>query len=81
MDKQKRKKNERKFGNWIDLQDGGRKYWYDVIGKSGWIAKYIKEVDSNENTIRFYQQIYDEVGNLVEIHEKYPEDKGHQQIQ
>jgi hypothetical protein len=28
-------------------------------------------------TVRFHQEIYDETGRLVEVHEKYPEDKGH----
>jgi hypothetical protein len=30
-----------------------------------------------ERTVRFYQEIYDDTGRLVEVHEKYPEDKGH----
>lgn len=50
---------------------------YDVAARFGWIARYVKEVDSEEETIRFYQEIYGDAGNLVEIHEKYPEDKGH----
>jgi len=37
----------------------------------------MKEVDEKENTVRFWQEIYDERGVLVEIHEKHPEDKGH----
>lgn len=37
----------------------------------------MKEVDSSERTVRFYQEIYDGTGRLVEVHEKYPEDKGH----
>ena len=76
----KRHANESKFGNWEALASGGRRYWYDVEGKSGWRARYVKEVDSKENTTRFYQEIYDQSGELVEIHEKFPEDLGHLQV-
>lgn len=72
--------NERKFTNWIELPEGGRRYYFEVKGKRGWIAKYVKEVDLHEETIRFWQEIYNAKGTLVEIHEKYPEDKGHQII-
>jgi hypothetical protein len=40
----------------------------------------VKEVDADENTLRFYQEIYDESGKLVERHEKYPVDRGHQKV-
>ena len=33
---------------------------------------------ANETTLRFWQEIYDDQGRLVEIHEKFPVDKGHQ---
>jgi len=46
-------------------------------GRLGWLARYWKEVDANETTLRFWQEIYDDQGNLVEIHEKFPIDKGH----
>ena len=36
-----------------------------------------KLVDALERTIKFYQEIFDEDGRLVEIHEKYPVNKGH----
>ena len=74
-----REQNERKFPNWEGLQDGGRRYWLDVLGRSGWRARYIKEVDSEEKTIRFFQEIYDATNRLVEVHHKYPIDSGHQQ--
>lgn len=73
----KRRANEKKFENWQDLPDGGRRYWYDVRGRSNWRARYVKEVDKNEKTLRFYQEIYDEREQLREVHEKYPVDKGH----
>lgn len=37
-------------------------------------------MDANEETVKFYQEIYDENGTLIEIHEKYPVDKGHRRI-
>ena len=75
-----RQQNERKFEIWEDLLDGGRRYWLDVAGRSGWRARYLKEVDAREKTTRFWQEIYDEHGRLVEIHEKHPVDKGHQKV-
>jgi hypothetical protein len=75
-----RAQNERKFGNWRDLADGGRHYWLDVSGRSGWRARYCKEVTPLEETTRFWQEIYDGAGNLMEIHEKHPVDKGHRKV-
>ncbi len=72
--------NEKKFEKWVKLSDGGRKYFYDVVGRHGWRARYVKEVDSNENTLKFYQEIYNEFGKLVEVHEKFPIDMGHKKI-
>jgi len=37
-------------------------------------------VDAQEVTQRFWQEIYDDQGKLVEAHEKYPVDKGHQKV-
>jgi hypothetical protein len=48
-----------------------------VKGRLGWRARYIKVVDMDEKTVLFFQEIYDEEGELVEIHEKFPLDKGH----
>ncbi|MBM4121796.1 MAG: hypothetical protein FJ249_04285 [Nitrospira sp.] len=75
-----REQNERKFPNWEVLQGGGRRYWLDVASRSGWKARYVKEVDSNEKTLRFYQEIYDDTGRLVEVHHKYPVDLGHREV-
>jgi len=72
-----RTQNERKFGRWEGLPNGGRRYWIDIVGRQGWRARYLKEVDASESTLRFWQEIYDEAGNLVETHEKYPVDEGH----
>ena len=76
-----RPQNERKFGSWEELPNGGRRYWFEVAGRRSWKARYVKEVDADENTVRFWQEIYDDQGKLVELHEKYPVDKGHQQVQ
>ena len=73
-----RSQNEKKFAGWEELPGGGRRYWIDVSGRQGWRARYLKEVDANEVTLRFWQEIYDGLGRLTEIHEKYPVDKGHQ---
>ena len=75
-----RQQNERQFRRWEDLAGGGRRYWFDVPGHSGWRARYLKAVDRNETTVRFWQEIYDERGLLSEVHEKYPVDKGHKKV-
>ena len=51
-----------------------------MLGKQGWKARYVKEVDADEVTVRFYQEIYDDAGKLVEVHHKYPVDHGHQNV-
>ena len=75
-----RPQNERKFRNWEEVAGGGRLYWFDVAGRYGWRARYLKEVDAKETTLRFWQEIYDDQGMLVEVHEKYPVDTGHRRI-
>jgi hypothetical protein len=76
-----RRENEKKFGSWKDLPTGGRRYFLDVPGLHGWMARYVKELDSEEQTVRFLQEIYDDNRRFVEIHEKYPIDKGHTKIE
>lgn len=75
-----RSQNEKKFRNWDELSGGGRRYWLDVVGRLGWRARYLKEVGDDEVTLRFWQEIYDETGKLVEVHEKFPLDKGHRKV-
>ena len=75
-----RTQNEKKFESWDDLPGDGRRYWLDVSGRSGWVARYLKEVDAKETTLKFWQEIYDDQRRLVEVHEKYPVDKGHQKV-
>ncbi len=76
----KRQLNERKFSDWENLSNGGRKYWLEINGKHGWKARYVKEVNALEETTKFYQEVYDNKGKLVEIHEKFPLDKGHRNV-
>lgn len=72
----KRKVKERKFSNWEESENG-RLYCFEIEGKYGWKAKYLKLVDENDTTLKFWQEIYDNLGKLVEVHEKYPINKGH----
>lgn len=76
----KRLENERKFKSWKTLPNGGRVYRLVVAGRRGWLAQYVKEVTAEEETVRFVQEIYDDQGVLVEIHEKYPVDTGHKKL-
>ena len=62
-----------------ELAGGGRRYRLDVPGRR-LAARYLKEVDAKESTVRFWQEIYDDRGKLVETHEKFPVDKGHQKV-
>ena len=72
-----RPQNEKKFDRWEELPGGGRRYRLDVAGRLGWQARYLKEVAADETTVRFWQEIYDDTGKLMETHEKFPVDKGH----
>ncbi len=77
MNTKKQEDNKKKFPHCEVLPDSLIKYWFEIEGRNGWKARYVKIVDSNEVTISFSQEIYDGNGILVEIHEKYPVDKGH----
>lgn len=72
-----RAQNERRFESWTATAGGGRIYQRQVAGRHGWNAIYFKEVNENEQTLRFWQEIFDSYGNLQEIHEKFPVDTGH----
>jgi len=52
------------------LPGGGRRYRLDVAGRLGWPARYWKEIDASEQTVKFWQEIYNDAGKLVEIHEQ-----------
>jgi hypothetical protein len=64
----------------LDLPTGGRRYWLDVRGRARGLARYVKEVDANEQTTAFRQEIYDDAGTLVEVHVKFPVDEGHRRV-
>lgn len=40
----------------------------------------VKLVDANENTLQLVQEIYDDSGRLIERHQKYPFNSGHQHL-
>ena len=73
-------RTERKFKHWEELPDGGRRYVREFAGSAGGRARYIKDVDSNERTVRFAQEIHDQTGRLIAVHEKFPVDLGHKQL-
>jgi hypothetical protein len=81
LNTKKREENKKKFQNCEALPDGSSKYWFEIVGRNGWKARYLKIVDQLEVTKSFWQEIYNENGVLVEIHEKYPIDKGHIKIE
>lgn len=80
MNEKKREKNETEYDFWLEKKNGNRIYSFEINGKSGWRAKYCKEVNSEEVTIRFWQEVYDEKNIIREIHDKYPVDKGHKKV-
>lgn len=73
-----RRQNEKEFGNWLELPDGGRRYWFDRPGKAWGFQRFVKIVDADEKTLFVIQEIYDDNGNLKERHQKYPIDTGHE---
>jgi hypothetical protein len=75
-----RRQNEKEYPNWEDLSVGGRRYWRDRKGFVSGFQRIIKIVDTDETTLRVVQEIYDDHGKLVEFHQKYPEDTGHQTV-
>ena len=75
-----RKQNERRFAEWEDLPDGGRRYYRIRMGKVKGYVRYIKVVDANELTLSFVQEVYDDDGRLLSTHQKHPEDTGHQDV-
>ncbi len=76
-----REQNEKRFKNWIDLPEGGRRYWTDRKGKINGSQRMIKIVDADEQTILISQEIYNDDGILIGRHQKFPEDTGHEDLQ
>jgi hypothetical protein len=75
-----RSQNEREFRNWEDLPDGGRRYWRERRGRISGMQRMVKIVDRDENTLQVVQEVYNEEGELVERHQKFPVDTGHEKL-
>jgi hypothetical protein len=73
-----REQNEKEFRNWEELPDGGRRYWKERKGAISGLQRMVKIVDADENTLLVVQEIYNDDGELVEQHQKFPTDTGHQ---
>ena len=43
-------------------------------------VRHVKEVDANGVTIRFYQEVYNVIGQMIGVHHKYPVDLGHRKV-
>ena len=43
-------------------------------------ARYVKQVDAEESTVRFYQEVFDGDWRLRDVHEKFPADLGHRKV-
>jgi hypothetical protein len=69
-----RQQNEKDYSHWEDLPDGGRRYWFDREGAIWGRQRIIKVVDPNEKTLLLVQEIYNDAGELVERHQKFPVD-------
>jgi len=65
---------------WDELPNGGRCYYRLIRGKVAGYAHYVKIVDADEVTLSIVQEVYDDNGHLIALHEKYPVDKGHQNV-
>ena len=77
----RQRQHTRRYRQWEELPDEGRRYWREIPGRrAGWRARYCLEVDAQEQTLRFWQEIYNPEGRLVELHQKFPVDTGHQQL-
>jgi hypothetical protein len=81
----RRRRNERDWPNHEDLPDGRRRYWFRRPGREWGCQILLKEVVFDpktqlEETVRLWQEIYDDTGKLVETHQKYPTDTGHKKV-
>lgn len=75
-----RVQNEKRFRNWEDFPDGTRKYWTDRRGYSYGFQRMVKWVDDDENTLQVVQEIYNDNGVMIERHQKFPVDTGHEKL-
>lgn len=74
-----REQNEKRFKHWRNLPGGGRRYWFDRQGVNGY-QRMIKIVDAREQTLVVVQEIYNDDDILIERHQKYPIDTGHERL-
>jgi len=42
LNTKKREENKKKFQNCEALPDGSSKYWFEIVGRNGWKARYLK---------------------------------------
>jgi hypothetical protein len=75
-----REQNERRFTQWEDLPGGGRRYWSDRKGAVSGFQRMIKVVDADEVTVQMVQEIYNDENVLIERHQKFPVDTGHEKL-
>jgi hypothetical protein len=75
-----RKQNEHEYTYWVELPDGGRRYWRDRRGAVHGFQRIVKIVDASENTLFLVQEVYNDANELIGIHQKYPIDLGHQHL-
>lgn len=75
-----REQNERRFENWEILPNGGRRYWTDRQGAVSGFQRMVKVVDADENTLQLVQEIYNDDGVMIERHQKFPVDTGHETL-
>ena len=75
-----RKQNEGRFKRWKDLANGGREYWKDRPGEISGFQRIIKIVDEHETTQLILQEVYDDDNILIQRHQKFPMDTGHQYL-
>ncbi len=76
-----RQQNEKRFKHWEDLPDGKRRYWLDRPGIISGFQRMVKLVDSDEATLQVIQEVYNDAHILVERHQKYPVDSGHERFE
>lgn len=74
----KRKQNENEFPSWEVLPNGGRRYSKQRPGAQSVYQRIVKIVDLNEVTLLVLQEVYNDDGQLVETHQKFPLGSSHQ---
>jgi hypothetical protein len=69
---------EQKYLFYTQFRSGSRTYYTaKELGRVSGSSRYALHVDASENVVWFRQEIFDDAGNLVEVHVKRPVDTGH----